>query len=69
MLHDFGSQTPADLFADSINRAVARQLSIVELFGRTAALSSLNERQLTVELYKTWIAHNANDKFGLVVEP
>jgi predicted O-linked N-acetylglucosamine transferase (SPINDLY family) len=62
MLHDFGSQTPADLFADSINRAVARQLSIVELFGRTAALSSLNERQLTVELYKTWIAHNANDK-------
>jgi predicted O-linked N-acetylglucosamine transferase (SPINDLY family) len=61
MLRDHGSKTPADLFADSVNLATARQLAVVELFGRAAALSSLNENRLVVELYKTWIAHNAED--------
>jgi len=58
---DFGSKTPADLLADSANLAVARRLTVIELFSRAAALSSCNENQLAAELYKTWIAHNSDD--------
>jgi len=61
MLRDFGSKTPADLFAESANLAIARQLAVIDLFNRAAALSSLNENQLAADLYKTWIAHNPDD--------
>ncbi len=61
MLRDLGSKTPAELFADAANHAVARQLSVIDLFNRAAALSSLDQNQLAAELYKTWIAHNSDD--------
>lgn len=50
-----------ELFNDSVKRAVARQLSVVELFGCSATLDSLNQKQLATELYKTWIAYNADN--------
>jgi predicted O-linked N-acetylglucosamine transferase (SPINDLY family) len=50
-----------ELFNDSVKRAVSRQLSVVELFNSTAALGSHGQKQLVIELYKTWIAYNADN--------
>jgi predicted O-linked N-acetylglucosamine transferase (SPINDLY family) len=50
-----------ELFNDSISKAVSRQLSVVDLFKCAATLESLEQNQLAVELYKTWIAHNADN--------
>jgi predicted O-linked N-acetylglucosamine transferase (SPINDLY family) len=59
MLRDTELKTSADLFTESINRAAARQLSIVDLIDCATKLASFDQRQTAVELYKTWIAHNA----------
>jgi predicted O-linked N-acetylglucosamine transferase (SPINDLY family) len=50
-----------ELFNDSVNRAVLRQLSVIELFNATGTLESFNQKQLAVDLYKTWIAYNADN--------
>ena len=50
-----------ELFKDSVNRAIARQLSIADLFRATATLAVLDQKALVSELYKTWIAYNADD--------
>jgi len=50
-----------ELFNDSVKRAVARQLSVVDLFNSTATLASYDQKQLVIELYKTWIAYNADN--------
>jgi len=49
-----------ELFTDSVKRAMARQLSAVDLFKAAAALEAVGQLQLVAELYKTWIAHNAD---------
>lgn len=52
-----------ELFNDSMKRAVSQKLSIVELVEATATLDSANQKQKVIELYKTWISHNADDSF------
>lgn len=56
-----GSNAATELFNDSVSRAVGRQLPIVDLFKATATLESFNQKQLAVDLYKTWIAYNGDD--------
>jgi len=63
MTRDVEPKAPVELFNDSINRATLRQLSIVDLIDRAATLSSVDQKQSAVELYKTWIAHNADHSF------
>jgi predicted O-linked N-acetylglucosamine transferase (SPINDLY family) len=53
----------ADLFKDSISRAMGHQLSIAELIGCATQLDARGQKQLVAELYKTWIAHNSSDPF------
>src|SRR5215469_10624700 len=62
MRRDTESKASVDLFAASVHRATSGQLSIPDLFDCTATLTSLGQKQSAVELYKTWIAHNADDK-------
>ncbi len=56
-----GSNAATELFNDSVSRAVTRQLPIVDLFKVTATLDSFDQKQLVVDLYKTWIAYNGDD--------
>jgi predicted O-linked N-acetylglucosamine transferase (SPINDLY family) len=57
MIGDIETKAPADLFTDSIKRATSRQLSIVDLI-KCAEMLVSTDRNRSVELYKTWIAHN-----------
>jgi predicted O-linked N-acetylglucosamine transferase (SPINDLY family) len=50
-----------ELFNDSVNRAVSRKLSIADLFKSTATLDSIDQKHLAVDLYKSWIAYNADN--------
>src|SRR5215472_1854648 len=52
-----------DLFRDSINRAIGHQLSISDVIGLATQLDTRGQKQLSAELYKTWIAHNSSDPF------
>jgi predicted O-linked N-acetylglucosamine transferase (SPINDLY family) len=62
MHRDIESKITVDLFAESIKLATLRQLPIVDLINCAARLTSVDQKQSSVELYKTWIAHNADDK-------
>ena len=62
MLPDAESKISTDLFTESLGRAATRQLSIVDLISSATALTRINQKQSAVELYKTWIAHNADHK-------
>jgi predicted O-linked N-acetylglucosamine transferase (SPINDLY family) len=57
-----GLETAADLFAKSVTLAIARTLPIAALFDCAGKLKSLNHNQLVPELYKTWIAYNADSE-------
>lgn len=52
------SNAGSELFQDAIQKSIARQLSVVDLFKATASLDALNQKQRAVDLYKTWIAYN-----------
>jgi predicted O-linked N-acetylglucosamine transferase (SPINDLY family) len=54
------SEFAANIFAQSIVAARARQLPIGELFDRAEKLNALGQRGLAVELYKAWIAFNSD---------
>jgi predicted O-linked N-acetylglucosamine transferase (SPINDLY family) len=62
MRRDIESNTSSDLFIASANRATSRQLPVSDLFDRAETLASLGESQSAVDLYKIWIAYNADDK-------
>jgi len=49
------------IYKDAIAQAITRQMSVVDLFKVTVTLDSLNQRALAIELYKTWIAFNADN--------
>ena len=49
-----------DLFKSTIDRAISRQLPIIDLINCATQLQSLKQNPLAVELYKTWIAHNSD---------
>ena len=49
-----------ELYKRTAQKAIARQLTVGELFNGAATLHSLGERQLVTELYKTWIAYNGD---------
>lgn len=49
-----------EMFNRWLALAQLRQLSIIDLFSAAATLQSLGQRPLAAELYKTWIAHNAD---------
>jgi predicted O-linked N-acetylglucosamine transferase (SPINDLY family) len=59
-------QQPVDVSAENqliaslLQKAVTRQMPVVELFGQAVALKANNQAQLAVELYKVWIAHNSD---------
>src|SRR5712672_1180043 len=52
----------AELFKRTSQKAIARQLTVGELFNGAATLQSMGERQLAAELYKTWIAYNGDNE-------
>ena len=54
-------QSNADLINTAMQRAVSRQLPIVELISCATALASRGQRPQIIELYKTWIAYNSSD--------
>ncbi|MEI9806126.1 MAG: tetratricopeptide repeat protein [Pseudolabrys sp.] len=51
-----------DLFNDAMRQSVARQLSIVDLFRCAAELAAVGQKQMAIDLYKTWIAYNADNQ-------
>ncbi|SDR56924.1 Predicted O-linked N-acetylglucosamine transferase, SPINDLY family [Rhizobiales bacterium GAS113] len=50
------------IYAESIKQAFLRQSSIAELFSSAARLAALQQKQLVADLYKAWIAYNADDR-------
>jgi len=50
------------LFKRTSQKAIARQLTVGELFNGAATLQSMGERRLAAELYKTWIAYNGDNE-------
>ncbi|HEY6831262.1 MAG TPA: glycosyl transferase [Pseudolabrys sp.] len=61
MTQPLGIQAATDLFNESVRRAVMRQLPLVELFSNAGTLAASGLPQQAIELYKTWIAYNAED--------
>jgi predicted O-linked N-acetylglucosamine transferase (SPINDLY family) len=61
MIQTVGLKAGTELFNDSVNQAVLRQLSIVDLFKYAATLAALDQKQLAIDLYKTWTAYNADN--------
>jgi predicted O-linked N-acetylglucosamine transferase (SPINDLY family) len=61
MTQPLGIQAATDLFNESVRRAVMRELPLVELFGGAGTLAASGLPQQAIELYKTWIAYNAED--------
>ena len=55
------------VYRDAVARATAKQLSVVDLFKTTATLDSINQRSLSLEIYKTWIAFNADNELLFAV--
>ena len=51
-----------ELYKRTAQKAIARQLTVGELFNGAATLQSMGERQLAAELYKTWIAYNGDNE-------
>ena len=51
-----------ELFRRTTQKAIARQLTVGELFNGAATLQSMGERRLAAELYKTWIAYNGDNE-------
>lgn len=51
-----------ELFTQALQRAMARQLPLIELFNAAGALQASLQRPLAVELYKTWIAYNGDSE-------
>src|SRR3954464_15747797 len=54
------SNAATELFKRTSQKAIARQLTVGELFNGAATLQSMGERTLASELYKTWIAYNGD---------
>lgn len=54
-------ESATELFNRSINLAFSQQLPIAELFNAATRLKAAGEPRLAVDLYKTWIAYNADD--------
>lgn len=50
----------ADLFAASVKRAVARELSVTEFLEAVEQLNRAGETTLVTELYQVWIKYNAS---------
>src|SRR6516165_6712397 len=61
MHRDIESKAAVDSFSESIKLASLRQLPIVDLIDCAARLTSVGQEQSSAELYKTWIAHNADN--------
>jgi predicted O-linked N-acetylglucosamine transferase (SPINDLY family) len=53
------SETIASRFADCVRRAVAKDLSVVELISAADMMADCGEIALVKQLYKLWIEHNA----------
>src|SRR3954470_17687073 len=50
-----------ELFTRAVQRATVRQLPLVELFHTATQLLAMQQRALVADLYKNWIAYNAED--------
>jgi predicted O-linked N-acetylglucosamine transferase (SPINDLY family) len=53
--------TASLLFAEAIKKSAEKQLSIRDLFASAGQLKELRQNQQIIDLYKTWIAFNAED--------
>jgi predicted O-linked N-acetylglucosamine transferase (SPINDLY family) len=53
---------PSLVFAEAVRKASAKQLTIGELFGYAGRLKQLQQKQQIIELYKAWIAYNADNE-------
>ncbi len=49
-----------ELYTRALQQAVARQLSIFDLFNIASQLQAMQQRSLAAELYKVWIAYNGD---------
>jgi predicted O-linked N-acetylglucosamine transferase (SPINDLY family) len=49
-----------ELYSRALQQAVARQLSIIDLFNAAVQLQAIQQRPLAAELYKAWIAFNSD---------
>ena len=52
-----------ELFNELVKLAVSQKLSICDLVEAAATLDLANQKQQVVELYKTWISHNADNSW------
>src|SRR5260221_757850 len=52
----------AELSKRTSQKAIARQLTVGELFNGAATLQSMGQQSLASELYKTWIAYNGDNE-------
>lgn len=59
----FDPKVTADLFQQAMAQITARQLSVADLIATAAKLQSMGNRQAASDLYKTWIAFNAESPF------
>jgi predicted O-linked N-acetylglucosamine transferase (SPINDLY family) len=50
-----------ELFTRAVQRAMARQLPLADLFNAASGLQATQQRPLAIELYKTWIAYNGEN--------
>lgn len=50
-----------EFYKDATKRATARQMPVAELFKATTTLDSIKQPTLALEIYKTWIAFNADN--------
>jgi predicted O-linked N-acetylglucosamine transferase (SPINDLY family) len=51
----------ADFFAQSVKRAIAREMSVTDLLGAAERIVAAGERLLAGELYRAWVQHNTNE--------
>jgi len=56
-----GSNALIEIYNDAVKRAATKQLSVVDLFKAAATLDSFDQKPLAADLYKTWIAYNADN--------
>src|SRR5688572_32419041 len=51
----------ADFFAQSVKRAIAREMSVTDLLGSAERIVAAGERLLAGELYRAWVQHNTTE--------
>jgi predicted O-linked N-acetylglucosamine transferase (SPINDLY family) len=62
-----GQPAAPETFLQATERAKSRQMPIADLFSTTANLQAAGQNPRAIELYQTWLDHNAGDAFTYAV--